>query len=210
MARPSNTDQRRTQIAAALIKVMARQGYDGASIGDIAKVARLTPGLVHYHFESKQDILIASLETLAGAHAARLEERLAKARGQPLDEVGAFIDFHLGLGADADPDALACWIQLSGEALRSPRVRTRFESAMDSVIQRLAASIRRGVELGDFCCNDVDAAAAAIVAAIQGYFVLAASARRLIPKGSAARSTKQMAEGLLQPARRLHAGRRTP
>ncbi|MBI5544193.1 MAG: TetR/AcrR family transcriptional regulator [Deltaproteobacteria bacterium] len=201
MARPSNTDQRRTQIAAALIKVMAKRGYDGASIGDIAKAARLTSGLVHYHFESKQEILLASLESIANSHDARLEERMAKAHGRPLEEVGAFIDFHLGLGADADPEALACWILLSGEALRSPKVRTRFESAMTSTIHRLAESIRRGVELGDFRCEDADAAAAALVATIQGYFVLAASARSAIPKGSAARSTKQMAEGLLKPAR---------
>lgn len=210
MARPSNTDQRRTQIATALIKVMAKQGYDGASIGDIAKVARLTPGLVHYHFESKQEILLAALETLASTHDARLEERLAKARGQPLDEVGAFIDFHLGLGADADPEALACWILLSGEALRTPKIRTRFESAMTSIVRRLAGSLRRGVEVGAFRCDDVEGAAAALVATIQGYFVLAASARSVIPKGSAARSVKQMAEGLLKPAQPFATPRRRP
>jgi TetR/AcrR family transcriptional repressor of bet genes len=47
----------------------------------------------------------------------------------------------------------------------------------------------------------IDAAASALVATIQGYFVLAATARSLIPKGSAASSTKKMAEGLLRPAR---------
>ena len=209
MGRPSNTEERRTQIATALIKVMAKQGYDGASIGDIARAARLTPGLVHYHFESKQEILLASLETLAQAHDARLEERLAKA-GQPAEEVSAFIDFHLGLGADADPEALACWILLSGEALRNPEVRARFETAMLSISRRLATSIRRGIESGDFTCEDAGAAAAALVAAIQGYFVLAASARSVIPKGSAARCAKLMADGLLAPSRPLLGSRRRP
>jgi hypothetical protein len=37
------------------------------------------------------------------------------------------------------------------------------------------------------------------VAAIQGYLVLAATARCAIPKGSAAASTKAMADGLLKP-----------
>jgi TetR/AcrR family transcriptional repressor of bet genes len=47
------------------------------------------------------------------------------------------------------------------------------------------------------------AAASALVAAIQGYLVLAATARSVIPRGSAATSTKRMAEGLLRPSRPL-------
>ena len=42
MPRPSNTAERRAQITGALVKVMARRGYDGATIADIAKAARLT------------------------------------------------------------------------------------------------------------------------------------------------------------------------
>ena len=180
---------------------MAKHGYDGASIGDIAKAARLTPGLVHYHFAGKEEVLLAMLELLVGSHRAKLEQRLSEAHGRPHDEIVAFIDFHLSLGGYADPEALACWNMLSGEALRNAKVRTRFEAAMTSLVRRLATTIEHGVETGDFRCKDVDAAAAALVATVQGYFVLAASARSAIPKGSAARATKQMAEGLLKPKR---------
>lgn len=203
MARPSNTAQRRQQIASGLIKVMARQGYDGAAVSDIAKAAKLTPGLVHYHFGSKQEILLAALDSLSAGHLARLDARLAQAGGRPPDEVAAFIDFHLGLGAEANPEALACWVILSGEALRNAKVRSRFEKAVAGLVARLAGAIRRGVDRWEFACDDVDGAAAALVAAIQGYFVLAASARSTIPKGSAARSTTKMAEGLLHPTRKL-------
>src|SRR5262245_52255763 len=125
MPRPSNTEKRRAQISRALVKVMAKHGYGGASIAGIAKAARLTPGLVHYHFENKQEILLAALRDLVARHNDTLESRLAAA-GDPVAEVAAFIDLHLGLGADADPEALACWILLSGEALREPRVRIEF------------------------------------------------------------------------------------
>src|SRR6187549_3675127 len=99
MARPSNTEERREQITRALVKVMARRGYDGASIGDIAKAARLTPGLVHYHFKSKQEILLEALGGLVARHEANLDARLERAGGDPAAEVAAFIDLHLGLGA---------------------------------------------------------------------------------------------------------------
>src|SRR5262245_33345956 len=202
MPRRSNTEERRAQITGALVKVMAKRGYDGAAVADIARAARLTPGLVHYHFGSKQEILLEALRDLVARHDARLEERLARAGGDPAGEVGAFIDFHLGLGADADPEALACWILLGGEALRQPRIRVEYEKALRGWVDRLAGLIRRGVEQRAFRC-DPPAAASALVAAIQGYFVLAATARDVIPRGSAAASTKRMAEGLLRPARPL-------
>ena len=201
MPRPSNTEARQAQITGAFMKVMAKHGYDGASIGQIAKAARLTPGLVHYHFENKQQILLAALRDLIVRHDANLERRLERADGDPIAEVSAFIDFHLGLGADADPDALACWILLSGEALRDKKVRVEFATALESTSRRLSDLIRRGVEQNVIVCDAIDAAASALTAAIQGYFVLAATARALIPRGSAAASTKRMAEGLLRPAR---------
>lgn len=201
MPRPSNTEVRRAQITSALMRVMAKRGYDGASVADIAKAARLTPGLVHYHFHNKREILLAALRALALRHDTNLDARLAAAGGDPIEQVAAFIDFHLGLGADADPEALACWILLSGEALREPKIRVEFEKALEATTARLAKLVRGGVERRVFTCDSVEAAASALVAAIQGYFVIAATARRLIPRGSAAPSAKRMAAGLLRPAR---------
>jgi TetR/AcrR family transcriptional repressor of bet genes len=201
MPRASNREERRAQITRALMKVMAKRGYDGASIADIAKAARLTPGLVHYHFRSKQEILLAALRDLVGRHDTNLEARLRDSSGDAAAEVAAFIDFHLGLGADADAEALACWILLSGEALRDSKVRVEFEKAIEATVKQLEAAIRRGVDQKLFACESVEAAASALVAAIQGYFVLAATARAVIPKGSAAASTKKMADGLLRPTR---------
>jgi TetR/AcrR family transcriptional repressor of bet genes len=203
MARPSNTEQRRAQIAAGLMKVMAKHGYDGASIAQVAAAARLTPGLVHYHFKNKREILLAALEQLRSQHAAGLEHCLALAGSDSVKQVRAFIEFHLGLGSAADPDALACWILMSAEALREPRVRKEYAKAISSTASRLARVVRTGIEAGVFRADDPKTIASALMATIEGYFVLAATARDLIPRGSAAHSTKQMAEGLLRPTRRI-------
>ncbi|XXX73151.1 TetR family transcriptional regulator [Sorangium sp. So ce134] len=199
MPRPSNTAERRTQIARALLEVMAERGYEGASIGAVAAAAHIAPGLVHYHFESKREILLAAVELLARDHEGRIERRLAAAAGDPESELRAFIDAHLRVGEGADPRALACWICVSGEALRDADVQKAFAGALAGAVGKLAAIVRRGARERVFSCarGDVDAAAAAIVAAIQGYFVLAATARDLIPPGSAAGATWAMASGLL-------------
>jgi TetR/AcrR family transcriptional repressor of bet genes len=141
--------------------------------------------------------LLLALERLVSRHLARLDARLAEASGDARAQVHAFIDFHLGLGADQDPDALACWILLSGEALREAKVRAALEHALAEMAQRLERVLADGVATRALRCERVDAAASALLATIQGYFVLAATARSLIPKGSAAACTKQMADGLL-------------
>ncbi len=199
MARPKNTEERRKQIAGALVSVMAKRGYDGASINSVAAEAGLTSGLVHYHFKNKQEILLFALENLVTAHRAALSEIMENAKSDPLREVRTFIDFHLGLGTNADPDALACWVLLSGEALRQASIREAYENAIALLVEQLASIITRGMKSKAFGRTDAKAAAAALFATIQGYYVLAATARRIIPRGSAARSMKLMAEGLLQP-----------
>ena len=206
MARPSNTAERRVQIARALLTVMARTGYTGAAVTDIAKLAKLAPGLVHYHFKNKLEILLVAIDELEADYKTRLDARLAAAGGVPERELRAFIDAHLRLGREADPGALACWIDVSGESLREPRVRKAFARVLSRAAARLADIVRRGAASGKFRCAEPEVAAAAIVAAIQGYFVLGATARELVPRGSAARSTYAMCEGLLALGPRTNKG----
>lgn len=197
MPRPPNTDERRAQIVGGLIRVMAKRGYDGASVTEIARAAELTPGLIHYHFKNKQEILLAALGDLVARHEERLDEYLAKAPQSSPGQLAAFIDVHLGLGAKADPDGLACWIVISGEALRQPEVQKHFTAAISMLVKRLETIIEAGRDSDAFADVSPAEASAAIVAAIQGYFVLAAVARELVPRGSALRSALKMAEGLL-------------
>jgi TetR/AcrR family transcriptional repressor of bet genes len=197
MPRPSNTAERRLQIARSLLEVMARTGYAGAAIADVAKRAKLAPGLVHYHFKNKLEILLVAIDELEGDYVRRLDALVAAAGDKPERELRAFIDAHLRLGKHADPVALACWIDVSGEALREPRVKKAFARVLSRSRNTLADVLRRGKETGRFRCADPEVAAAAIVAAIQGYFVLGATARELVPRGSAARATAAMCKGLV-------------
>jgi TetR/AcrR family transcriptional repressor of bet genes len=197
MSRQRNSAQRRDQIADALFRVLAKHGYDGASIDEIAKVAGLAPGVVHYHFKSKLEILLHVLAGLDARHRERLAQATASAQGDAARELDAFIELHVGRGATADRDALAAWIALGGEALRQREVQAAYERTIAASEEALAAIIRRGVDGGVFARVRVAATAAAVVAAIQGYFTLAATAPSLVPRGSAAPSLKRMAAGLL-------------
>jgi TetR/AcrR family transcriptional regulator, transcriptional repressor of bet genes len=198
MPRPSNTEERRRQITSGLMVAMAKHGYDGASIGDIAKAAALAPGLVHYHFKSKQEILIALAEQLVEQDQQGLAAFLARYRGNALQTLDAIIDFYLKLHPNADPAILACWIALSSEAQRNRKVGKVFAGALGDLHERIRQQVALGIDSGEFRDVVPNQIAAAIVATVQGYFVLAGTARDLIPKGSAARSTQAMLRGLLK------------
>ena len=63
MGRRSKTNERRRQIVAALQAVMTRAGYAEATIA-ASHGMRGSPGLVHYHFKDRREILVALVDSL--------------------------------------------------------------------------------------------------------------------------------------------------
>jgi len=184
-----------------MIEVMAQRGYDGASINQIAEAAGLTSGLVLYHFKKKQDILLAALVTLAKRQEEVVEQAVC-AVTSPVGRIDAFIDAHLATGATARPQDLACWVMMGGEALRQADVGEAFGRTAASIVHRLTQLIQEGIAAGAFPLSEkehatAESVAAAVAATIQGYFVLAATTRQVIPPHSAAPATRVMARALL-------------
>jgi TetR/AcrR family transcriptional repressor of bet genes len=193
MGRPSNTEERRQQIVAGLLRVMSERGYERASVAEIAKAAGLSPGLVHYHFKDKQEILLTLVEQLTARVRERVAARLSQVRGEDARaRVDAFLDAFLALGPDADPASVASWVTISAEAIRQPEVRALYEKAVRTDLGHLEELV--SAVTGK---DRARAVAAGLFAAIQGYFVLAASVPGLVPPGSAASTVKSMAAGLL-------------
>jgi TetR/AcrR family transcriptional repressor of bet genes len=196
MPRPSNTEERRQQIVGGLLKVMAERGYERASVGEIAKAAGLSPGLVHYHFSDKQEILLTLVEQLAATARQRVAARLARVKdADARAKVDAFLDAFLATGGDADPAAVASWVTISAEAIRQPEVRAAYEKVVRADLEQLESLVAAVAGR-----RKARALAAGLFAAVQGYFVLSASAPGLVPPGSAAGTVKRMAAGLLDTA----------
>lgn len=194
MPRPKNTDRRREEIVAGMLRAMATHGYERATIAQIAREAGLTGGLVHYHFSSKQEILIELVHSLS----RRLNERFQSMAegGSPAQRLGAFIDSRLATGSGADAEAVACWVAIGAEALRQPEVSQVYRAVMvtqRNQLQELVAVLAPEI--------DSDEAAAAILAAIEGCYQLAAAIPEIAPPGFASRSVRRMAAGLLNGSR---------
>jgi TetR/AcrR family transcriptional regulator, transcriptional repressor of bet genes len=196
--RPSNTAQRRAEIVAAAIAVIAGEGYERATTGKIAAAAGLSSGLLHYHFASKLEILLAVIEALRERVTARMVARVERA-AEPRARLRAYIDAMLSLdGGDADPSAVAIWVVLGAESLRSAEVAAAFRKAM---AERHAALLEL---VGDVLIAERGHArgrsriAAGIFAQIEGSLVLASTFPGGLPSGYAATTAWRVAEALLE------------
>lgn len=70
------------RILDAATRIFGRQGFDGASMGAVAKEAGVSKGLLHYHFESKEHLLIeAQRAVLRRIHRRFLERAEQGDRG---------------------------------------------------------------------------------------------------------------------------------
>lgn len=196
MARPTNTEERRAEIVAGMRKVMARRGYQGASVAAIARAAGLAPGLVHYHFGDKREILLALLDRLAAEAGERGARALSRPGRAPAERLEAFLDAFLSREADPDPEAVACWVAIAAEAVRDARVRRAFGAALERSAKAVEGVVLEALGSGR-AGADARTVAAALHASIQGYLLLSVAAPDLIPPGSAAGSARRLARALV-------------
>ncbi|TME48464.1 MAG: helix-turn-helix transcriptional regulator, partial [Chloroflexi bacterium] len=59
---PAVPDQTKERIVDAAYRTLVKHGYHETSMKDIAAEAGLAPGLAHYYFETKEDLLVAAIE----------------------------------------------------------------------------------------------------------------------------------------------------
>ena len=86
-------DQTKERIVDAAYRALVKRGYHETSMKDIAAEAGVAPGLAHYYFETKEDLLVAAIE-----HACK-----------PLMDAYEQAGIHLSgpLPEDADPMMVA-------------------------------------------------------------------------------------------------------
>ena len=186
----------------ALARVMARSGYDGASVATIAAEAGIATGGVHYHFRSKGEILVDLVERLVAVAEARVQARVEKTP-EPHAELAAILDGLLVQGPDADPEAVAVWALIGAEAVRNEDVRAVYSRWIAIVRDRLRTAFVAACRKEKRSTAGAAPAAGALVALVEGYYAVAAGAPGVIPEGSAAPAARAFARALVdaQPER---------
>jgi TetR/AcrR family transcriptional repressor of bet genes len=201
VGRPSNTGKRRAEIVDALLRVTARDGLASATTARVADEARLSSGLVHYHFANMEEILVAAVETLASRIEARSLARLASAADAPArSRLHAYVEAHVALGPDADARALAAWVAIGAEAMRSADIRKVYGDTVGRWYERIRGLVREALREEGRATRNAATIAAAILSAIEGAFHIGVACPGLLPVGYAAPTLRRTIDALLDAA----------
>ena len=185
------------EIIAATGRALCAHGYADLTMQRIAEESSLTTAAIHYHFDTKDDLLDAVLDDLLD----RFEARLACDAGDPRECLATFLDAVLtptgspdgrGDGVDDFPVAL---MELKAQAPYHDRFRERFRALDDAMRTVVREAVADGVDAGHFADADPDAVARLVVTAINGAHV------RTVALGEAPTPTRRVVEDVL--ARRL-------
>jgi AcrR family transcriptional regulator len=113
--RQKRSREKRERLKAAALTLFAEKGYEGASIGDIARRAKLAVGGFYQHFHSKRQLLLVLMDELlekltevnlqpkaASDVQTDLREILAAAFSRDLEYLGAYRAWQEAMLSDPD------------------------------------------------------------------------------------------------------------
>lgn len=136
--RASSTGAGEEAVIAAAVTVMARHGYHGASIRDIAKAAHLSTAALYHYFPSKHDILVAFLVRATDRHYERLVSA-AEHGADPAERLAAVVRAHVQLHTDLPVESFVGNTELRSVAPKARRIviekRDRIQRLFDELVQ---------------------------------------------------------------------------
>ncbi len=148
---------KRRQIVAGARKVFLERGFEGASMGEIARVAGVSKGTLYVYFQNKEQMFCAILDE---------ERRKHQETVFTLDETAGMRETLVTFGRNltrflVEPSKIAAMRTAMGIAERMPEVGRRFyERGPGATVKLLAGYLDKKVASGDLAIADTTLAAA--------------------------------------------------
>jgi TetR/AcrR family transcriptional repressor of bet genes len=109
---------RRTQIREAAYRLIARNGFYGTTLRDVAAAAEVSKGTIHHYYDNKLSMLTDTLVYVSERNLARME-RAASAVSGGEAKLRALIRASICVDAQEAKDAQAVWIWAMAESIGS-------------------------------------------------------------------------------------------
>jgi TetR/AcrR family transcriptional regulator, transcriptional repressor for nem operon len=157
MPRPSLKEQ----IVDAAVETLHRKGFNGSSVQDITEAANAPKGSFYNHFESKEDLAVATLQRY-WERGAISREMLRDAQYPPLERLNRYFD-HLTGSARKAGFRRGCLIgNMSTEMAGENRpIRARVAALLDGWTEAIESCVREAQADGSVR-RDLDSASIAV------------------------------------------------
>lgn len=156
----------RDEIMAAARQALERHGVNDLTTHNIADEWGKSQSLLHYYYDTKEDLLVAFIDHL---RAQSEESYRARASDPPLDRVRWFLDHHLD---DATADERRAFstalLELHSKASHNERYREALDGYEADAREFVATAIRDGTEAGTFADVDAEEVATVLLSAHDG------------------------------------------
>jgi AcrR family transcriptional regulator len=158
-------DERRRDIAHAVLRVIARDGVRGADIRTVARDAGWSTGVIGHYFGDKQSLLIGALREAADTVADRM--RAISRLGDSAERVRALLEAGMPLDEER---AATCRIfyHFSSDGVSDPAFRAELASYYAQWRNAVADAVGEAQTGGQFCGLDPVELAESLVALAEG------------------------------------------
>ena len=128
------------RILKALTSILVREGYEGATVSQVAAEAGVSRGLLHYYFKNKDDMMAQAMKSAAEVSMALIRTVFAGPKNAP-ELAEAFFDGLLAI-CGGDPDflhlLLESWSVSRRSDLVADQVRSNYLRFRETVTEELA------------------------------------------------------------------------
>lgn len=133
----------RGQVLKAAVAALAERGYARTSISDIARVAGMSKGAVHYHFENKDELIAKVLEYCAAVSLERLRQAW-DAPGEPREKIQRAVREMRAIRKEG-PIELRVLADLAAQGIYDEPLREQFRKVFETnrylVVEHLTRSL---------------------------------------------------------------------
>lgn len=167
--RKASKEVRQLQLIEATIDSLARRGYSETTMADVADGAGLSRGIVNFHFESKDKLLVATLQHMADEYAAHWRAALTRAGEDPAHQMRALVaaDFDRSV---CNKRKLAAWCAFWGEAKSRPTYQALC-GARDAAYQKIFIDLCATLKQSGGYAFEPQAMALALSAMLEGLWL---------------------------------------
>ncbi|MEF8915147.1 TetR/AcrR family transcriptional regulator [Natronomonas sp.] len=160
-------EETRERIMEATYRTLCEYGYASLTMQDIADECDCSKSLLHYHFDTKEDLLVALLAHLL----ERFEERADTTDADPRDQLVGLVEGFL-FGDERNRSEHRAFhtalLELRAQAPHNETFRDQLAENDAQVHATVTAVIERGIDAGRFRNVDAPRTAAHLLAAVQG------------------------------------------
>lgn len=160
-------DETEAAVMAATSRALCEHGYADLTMQRIADEWDKSKAALHYHYDTKEELLESFLDWTI----SRFDSRLACEAADPRERLDTFVEALFGPAEESDGSFAIALLAMKAQAPHSETYRDRLVEMDARMRETLAETIRDGIETGQFREVDPEDTARFAATAINGSHV---------------------------------------